>query len=171
MNRTGGKIRMDLRELHPSTQIGKDSNYWCGVEVEGYARGMKTVFLADKIEKEDEFETFISHVVSYADQVFITETFSAWIWYSEKVFPRIAYLARPLFISVLPQNVDGVEYQRATFPAFRNAHLIVRIFGAQWMKKMRTQDQISIGVPYDLVTYEVVRGVATLPQDYEEDFT
>lgn len=159
---------MDLRELHPSTKIGKDSSYWCGIEVEGREKGKPTVFIAEKVE---DIEELIIQLVAYAEQIFFTETFSDWVWYAEKVFPRIAYRALPVFISVLPQNVEGVLYQRRTWSAYKHASLLVRVFGASWLNRLEPHDQISVGVPYDLVTFTIDQGVVTKPHEYEEDFT
>lgn len=162
---------MDLRELHPSTTIGKDSRFWYGVEAEGSNRGKQSIYIAEKVEDEEEFERLISAIVAYADQIFLVEAFSHWIWYAEHVFPRIAYRALPLYISVMPNRVDSVCRYRESFPAYKHAHLIVRVYGAQWLRDLKGTDQVSVGVPYDLVSFSVDQGTKTSPRDYSGDHT
>lgn len=152
----------DFRSAHPG-KVSKKTHVWYGVEAEGKYRGQSAVFIAAK-PSNAQFAALASKVnEGKCTVVFLTETFDAWGWLGS----RLDQLGAAEIVA------GRMLHQLDTFfhlpkQVLDRVSVMVRVFDAALLK-LRPEDQISIGVPYDLRTFEASDGVRTLPEDYHGD--
>lgn len=156
---------MDNRLAHPA-RIGV-RRYWFGPEVEGVlsADQLHTVFIPNFL-RADEWARVLAE--PHLRQVFLTETFLDWQWFST-VWQDIAEKGYVVTKGVMLQDVPAFLRVRESAPWGGSVSMIVRVFGAPWCAALKPGDQISVGVPYAMVTMSVGHGVVTRPDQYMKD--
>lgn len=149
----------------PDVGVGRTA-IWYGLEVEGaLARHRVPTAFIDSVPQDPgdlaELQRRLS--TSRVRHVFLTENFTDWAWVQQHVLPRTK---GHLTIAVNEDDVDD----RLTWPILWRATLMVRAnMRAPWMEKLRANDQVTVGVPYSLVTWAVRDGVRSTPPDYKMD--
>lgn len=150
---------------HPRT-MPEGTKLWFGPEIEGALaqHSPMTAFITGELEAHLVVGITTSTAVR---QIFLTEKFEAWAWYQDVLLPlarmkgwRVTvgrYVEQLSSFFALPANV------RETMV------LMVRIFNAPWLSKLRPCDEISLGEPFNLVSFRVGDGVATVPSQYDKD--
>lgn len=161
----------DFRDTHPA-DLKPHQKLWFGSEVEGCLKGTRTAFIADVLDYDD-MQRLKQEEPNIA-QLFFTETFDAWEWILSSFIMR-EILARRTYYSITV-TVGRMDYQAADFIALRGReprltrfNMIVRLFGNDWAMNLERNDQISVGQPYRMVTFDYQDGVKTEPREYVED--
>jgi len=147
--------------MHPGG-IGAEERLWFGTEAEGVRRGRETAFVAGALSND---ETLRINTSSVTD-VFLTETFGTqwdWDWFEHwGAYKRRTYV---ITIGRFPSQLE----EFFSLPWRHELRLMVRVFDAPWVEKLRSNDQVSVGVPYRMVTFENRLGYASIPSDYSKD--
>lgn len=159
---------------HPAGKhIGVDrAAVWYGREVEGQlAKGepVPTVFI-DAVPHPNQFREIVGRLEwKELHHIFLTENFSDWDWFADNVLPVLDSQPEQLYritIGTAPERLPfllGLDF-------IHRCTLMVRVdMKADWIHKLRPQDQITVGVPYKLTTWLVSDGVRTEPDDYLDD--
>lgn len=152
----------DFRSAHPG-KVSRKTRVWYGVEAEGKYRGQSAAFIACKLSNA-QFAELASRVsAGKVTVVFLTETFDAWHWLAD----RLEQLGAAEIVAgrMLSQLEAFFQLSKRVLD---RVSVMVRVFDAALLR-LRPEDQISIGVPYDLRTFEACDGVRTLPADYQGD--
>jgi hypothetical protein len=150
-----------MKYTHPGRVRGK---LWFGPEVEGalaVARPL-TAFVAGKLTvKQQEFLSArrVSHL-------FITEEFNAW----SHLPALLATVAQDVPVTVATRPGKLAKVLRLPY-AWRVRVVVRACEAAPWTQLLRAQDAVSVGVPYDLFTFDVARGVRSTPDQYTQDST
>ena len=149
----------DFRASHPSRGI-HDARLWFGVEVEGTRCGMNTAFIADELQGTEVVRLRSSRV----EQWFFTETFRSWSWYLTHLDAP-----RPALVTAGVMAQDAAEFLKFRDSMLKHVRVIVRVFDAPWSVLLKSTDQVSVGIPYDMVTFGSQAGMLTKPYHYEKD--
>lgn len=142
---------------HPVKKV-RGKAFWFGPEVEGYLQNVPTAFVTRALVAE-EWDRVLA---SDARQLFLTEDFHDWRWL-KKVWKQIS--SRMVVTKACYPN--EVRRLRKMLVGVR---LFVRVH-APWALDLNDSDQISLGMPYDLVSLKRGDGYRTMPVDYESDHT
>lgn len=163
MNRSG-----DYRKDHPSSAITPQHKFWYGYECEGEGSGVCTAVLADQLA-DDELTLFSQMLKDQScGQVFFTESFDAWDWYRRVLYPAIKHL--PMVAGVLPGTLPAMAVNRLAHTEMRQIRFILRVWGLdRHLQHLEPSDEISIGAPYNMVTWPLEKGVRSIPKQYEQD--
>tara|TARA_Y100001973_G_C5209184_1_gene344102 strand:- start:29894 stop:30355 length:462 start_codon:yes stop_codon:yes gene_type:complete len=130
-----------------------------GVECEGEVMfGKQTLFLRGEPDLCD-------LVLDGIEQVFLTEAFNDWEWFSRVLVKECR--DRTIPITVGRHSEDAAEFLKS--PHAGHARMIVRFFDCDWHSLLRPMDEVSVGVVYDMRTWKVADGVVTLPEQYVGD--
>lgn len=101
--------------------------------------------------------------------IFLTELFGDWDWFSGFLLVIIDGLP----VTVARWGVGGglsIEEVFARPEVAARVSLMVRADDrARWVALLRPGDQVSVGLPYDLLTFSVRDGVRTTPDQYKDD--
>lgn len=145
---------------HPAG-VAKDG-LWFGPEVEGTLTGAPTVFISRKLT-DDELSRVLN--AEKLGHIFLTERFDEWEWFEHTLLPNVMAGCYACTVGRMPHQVDAA----LSLPYSEHLGLIVRVFDAPWVHKLRAHDQVSVGVPYHLRTWRADNGVLTAPNQYEQD--
>lgn len=167
----------DFRDTHPA-KIAPKSNLWFGKEVEGRDCGLYTAFIAAPLSS-GERGTVLVEIANTLQQVFLTETFAGdsytaserarhWLWFTREILP---HCINGVVVTVGRMPWQLPEFFELPEEWVEQMTLIVRVFDSPWIEKLRLGDQISVGVPYRLVTFDMSEGVYTTPDRYKGDKT
>lgn len=149
----------DFRAIHPSGEI-LSARLWFGVEVEGSRSGLGTAFIAGELSALE-----VARLRSVpVQQWFFTEAFDAWTWYLTTLDSF-----RPGLVTAGIMAEDAEEFLKLRDRILKHVRVIVRVFDAPWADGLRATDQVSVGVPYNMLTFEAQAGVSTKPFQYEKD--
>jgi hypothetical protein len=133
-----------------------------GIEVEGKYRGLRTAFVRRGLAAAD-FQKLLDGLCD-CDQVFLTESFFAWEWLEKELLPS---LHQKLMVTIARHACDVPDFfSRKVSERIR---LMVRYLDVPWYRRLRMDDEVTLGVPYNLVTFAVDQGVITIAHDYEKD--
>jgi hypothetical protein len=141
---------------------------WYGIEVEGNlaAQDIKTAFIDSQLSTDQLVQLFTKISAGYLEHIFLTENFDAWDQFESKVLPAIKGKHVHITIGTFPKRVDRLL--KLSF--INDCSIMVRAaMDATWLKKFRKQDQVSVGIPYDLATWCVDDAVRSYPADYLKD--
>lgn len=147
---------------------------WFGPEVEGHLRhtAVHTAFISRALNVPDTLKVARMVRSEEVGHIFLTEIFDGtdnWGWFEQHILPLQAHLRGLITIARFGSPGRGVE-EVLEKPWSAKVSLMVRAGSlAPWMAKLRPHDQVSVGVPYQLTTWRVQDGVATVPADYEAD--
>jgi len=140
---------------------------WYGVEVEGkHALGAPTAFI-DRWPMESDLIDLLGRLRwREVTHVFLTENFVDFASFAEEILPCCLSERAKVTIATMPDRVLGL----LNLSWVAAASLMVRAtMDAGWVRRLRAGDQVTVGVPYDLVTWTVEDGVITVPADYLGD--
>jgi len=161
---------MDARGTHPAGI--PPSALWFGREVEGFLTNLFTAFVAHRLTDP---ETDLLKEHEEVKQLFLTETFGkpedfAWL---DTLMPWIAGKGLALTKGVMSHEAESwIRYRDAVYcgsSCSRRMTLIVRYFDAPWVGLLSDDDQVSVGVPYHMITCQVSSCVLTEPGEYKRD--
>lgn len=158
--------------MHPageSVGVGKAA-VWYGREVEGsLACSTTPTAFIDKALTADQMRDLDAKLVwREVSHVFLTEGFSDWDWFADRLLP--ACDASNVVITVATMSGPRVEWLLGLDFSAKIRLMVRASFDAPWVSKLRPGDQVSVGVPYDMLTWEVEDGVRSKPADYEGDY-
>jgi hypothetical protein len=147
---------------HPAGIAAK--GVWFGTEIEGYHFGEPAVFLARKPTLVESAAMMHRNF----DVVFLTEDFEDWDWL------KTSSLLEAVDMGEVTISCGRYTKQLDAFFALpkeitERVELLVRVFDSPWIKLLRPNDQVSVGVPYDMSTFAVHDAVVTVPEDYKGD--
>jgi len=140
---------------------------WYGLEVEGpQCLGRPTAFL-DAWPGPDDLRDILGRI-DWAEvtHIFLTENFEAFDQFEEALLSACVGGQVAITIGTFPHRVERL----LNLYWIRSARLMVRAnMEARWIRMLRKDDQVSVGLPYDLVTWSVDSGVRSVPEDYAGD--
>jgi hypothetical protein len=145
----------------------EDEPVFYGVECEGALSGEPTAFVRRGLSDEETVALVRRIKSDGITQVFLTETFFEWDWLAVILFRWLAENAPTMTVTIGRHAKDMPEF--VLLPFRDKLKVIVRFLDCPWMTQLGSDDEISVGVPYNLTTFRVGAGVETLPQEYERD--
>ena len=148
---------------HPA-QLTERRAYWFGPEIEGVLASSRThtLFLAGAVTPEVMHRALVDEAVAH---IFLTEEFNDWSWLEAVL---LLLLPRPITVARVG-SVEAIELV-LRLPFAAHLTIMARAQPAPWALLLRVQDQVSVGVDYDLLTFAVEDGVRSVPSDYESDY-
>lgn len=136
--------------------------WWLGPEVEGQLRLTRPLTAIVRLPPKS-----VAPILGAGVQhVFLTEDFKAWGWLGE--------LCRkwhgPITIGCWARDTERLELINR-LPYRHRVRVMLRFFVEQLdaLDGLQPTDEVSVGAPYDLLTFVAGHGVRTRPQDYEDD--
>lgn len=163
MNRSG-----DYRKDHPSPHITPQHKFWYGYECEGDTSGVCTAILADQLTDDEVLEFTKMITDNLCSQLFITESFDAWDWYCKVLHPVVKHLG--VVVGVLPSTLPAMAMMRLARVELRHFRFILRIWGVDsFLQQLEPSDQVSLGAPYNMITWTIEQGTRSIPKQYELD--
>lgn len=156
---------VDWRSQHPSAVVRDLRRLWYGVEAEGPWRGKASAIIAAP-PSADEYKELLKGLHSGdVEVVFFTETFEDRLWL-ERCVPDLCQHA----LLVWGRCVDQLgAYFACSDPVREHVRVMVRLFDAPWIERLSPQDMISVGEPYNMITFTVADAVRSVPEDYQSD--
>ena len=155
---------------HPSSRVPSGTLLWFGPEVEGQAmRGVFTAFVAAPLDGEWLDAYLLRLRDGTVRHVFLTETFGdyafAWDWLYEFLIPLIEGVV-PVTVACYSAHAAGLLFA----PWAPQVRFLVRAStDAGWIRLLRPNDEVSVGVDYDLLTWRTIDGIRSRPEDYKGD--
>lgn len=169
---------------HPSTRVRSSGGViWAGTEIEGRYSGLPAIFLTRVPSRDDQLKlaAWLNEHTGESHVVFLTETFSGWVWLSN-CFRERPHMLRHITAGVTPAKLDAflVARKHVLAPEREDGRrvkvsAIVRLFGrdallaAKIIPKLSAEDQVSFGMPYNLVTVPAHSCMVTVPAQYKKD--
>jgi hypothetical protein len=154
-----------MNRTHPAGL--EEAPVFYGTEIEGELTGTPTAFVRRGLTDEESVALVRRIKADSIEQVFLTESFFEWDWLSDILFPWAAENHPQLIVTIGRYTKDMTEF--LLLPFRDNLRVIVRFLDCPWMTDLKSNDQITVGVPYDLTTFRVGDGVETRPSEYEKD--
>lgn len=134
--------------------------WWKGVEAEGAAKGRRALIANSSFPLEELHDV---------EHVFLTERFEAWSWLEAHAASFTRYsVTKGCF---LPQVVS-VRYRVADLEEKTGLHVTLMLRVPVELMKLavlREDDEVSLGQPFNLITFRCGDGVPSHPEDYADD--
>lgn len=140
-----------------------------GNEIEGALIGTPSAFVRRGLTDEETVALVRRIQSDDIEQVFLTEAFFDWEWLTVILFRWAAEHRPKLKVTIGRHARDMDEFM--LLPFRDKLKVIVRFLDCPWMAELGASDEVSVGVPYDLMTFRVCEGVQTVPNDYKNDRT
>lgn len=126
-----------------------------GPEVEGYLKHSGPTTLVVRLPVAVEILDRVEHI-------FLHEEFDSWDWLREALHRKRV----PVTAAVDLTARHKTAFLRREWPEIR---LMLRVWMDCPFEELAPSDEISIGTPFNLLTFKVGDGVRTVPSDYEGD--
>lgn len=158
----------DFRDKHPGA-ITPSTKAWTGTEVEGRWAGRPMCVIAEPLDEEE-----LNSVRAWANSIqqgnaitviLYTESFPDDIreWQRHISFFQVNALVTQVASRMLDQMPWFMKNVRKRF----FVPVMIRILDVEWGPDLREGDQVSLGVPYNIVTFR--SPVSSHPEDYLGD--
>lgn len=150
---------MPPRHLPPNARV------WYGREVEGRLKStrLETAFVTERMTF-DEMAEFAKVAPAH---LFITEEFTDWEWFARSLLP---VHDGPITIGVEATDCERLrEIKIATWS--HRVRVMLRFWGPATLDLLGRDDEVSVGKPFDLLTFRAGDGVRTVPGEYGDDWS
>jgi hypothetical protein len=108
--------------------------------------------------------------VARVGHVFVRDTLRDWAWFRDTLAPWLELHRMPCTIECDATNKEDVLAATTAASLVRGAVVVARLRAHDSvLDLLRPDDLVSVGAPYNIVTFRVGSGWRTRPQDYLED--